>query len=76
VKAGNIVTSSVTREIFDNALGCVVSAQIHERLSLTVGDRVSGPAVVVEAETATLITSSYVATVQADRSLLLETRTS
>ena len=69
-------TSSVTRALYDCALNQEVQAQIHERNSLNVGDCVEGPAVIVEAETATVVTSSYAATMQADRSLLLETRVS
>lgn len=74
VQAGRVVTSPVTRALFDTALNQEVIAQIHERDSLAVGDCVAGPAVIVEAETATVVTSSFAATVQADRSLLLETR--
>ena len=70
----NVVTSSVTRAMFDAGLGEEVQAQIHERTDLKIGDCVVGPAIVVEAETSTVVTSSYAATVQADRSLLLEMR--
>ena len=68
------VTSTTTRALFDSALDREVQAQVHERTNLRIGDRVHGPAVVVEAETATVITSSFTATVQGDGSLLLETR--
>jgi N-methylhydantoinase A len=76
VKSSKVVTSSVTRALYDCALNQEVKAQIHERNSLNVGDCVEGPAIIVEAETATVVTSSYAATMQADRSLLLETRVS
>lgn len=68
------VTSSHTRPVFDTALDREVVAQVHQRSALRAGDRVAGPAVVVEDETATVVTSSYVATVQHDSSLLLESR--
>ena len=70
----NVVTSSHIRSMFDAGLGEEVQAQIHERTSLNIGDCVVGPAIIVEAETSTVVTSSYAATVQADRSLLLEMR--
>ena len=72
----NDVTSQVTRTLFDAGLGNEVQAQIHERTQLNIGDRVQGPAVIVESETATVVTSTFAATVQADRSLLLESRKS
>lgn len=68
----NDVKSDVVRDVFDAGLGEVVKTQIHERTKLNIGDRVLGPAIIVEAETSTIVTSSYDATVQADRSLLLE----
>lgn len=63
--------SSRTREIFDAALNRFVEATIVERATLPVGTCVRGPAVVVEPETATLITSSFDATVQPDGCLLV-----
>ena len=66
------VTSQTTRTLYDTGLGEQVTAQIHERTELRPGDQVAGPAVIVEAETATVVTSSYTATMQADGSLLLE----
>ncbi|QCP54191.1 hydantoinase/oxoprolinase family protein [Trinickia violacea] len=59
-----------TRKIFDAALSRYVDAAIVERGALRVGERVSGPAIIVEPETSTLITSSFDATVQPDGCLL------
>lgn len=59
-----------TRKIFDAALSKFVEAAIVERGALKVGDRVSGPAIIVEPETSTLVTSSFNATVQPDGCLL------
>lgn len=70
----NDVNSADIRPLFDALRGEVVQAQIHKRTELNIGDRVIGPAIIVEAETSTVVTSSYAATVQADRSLLLEMR--
>ncbi|MEW6340714.1 MAG: hydantoinase/oxoprolinase family protein [Pseudomonadota bacterium] len=58
------------RKIFDAALSRFVDAAIVERASLKVGETVSGPAIIVEPETSTLITSSFNATVQPDGCLL------
>jgi N-methylhydantoinase A len=59
-----------SRKIFDAALSRFVDAAIVERAALKVGESVSGPAIIVEPETSTLITSSFVATVQPDGCLL------
>jgi N-methylhydantoinase A len=59
-----------TRKIFDAALHRHVDAAIVERSALRVGERVTGPAIIVEPETSTLITSSFDATVQPDGCLL------
>lgn len=57
---------SKTRKIFDAALSKFVDAAIVERGTLKVGETVSGPAIIVEPETSTLVTSSFNATVQPD----------
>jgi N-methylhydantoinase A len=59
-----------TRKIFDAALSKFVEAAIVERATLKVGESVSGPAIIVEPETSTLVTSSFTATVQPDGCLL------
>ncbi|TKC81745.1 hydantoinase/oxoprolinase family protein [Trinickia terrae] len=65
-----------TRRIFDAALQRLVDAAIVERGALRVGERVSGPAIIVEPETSTLITSSFDATVQPDGCLLATSKLS
>lgn len=70
------VTATDTRPIFDAGVGETVSAALHERTALRPGDQVAGPAVIVEDETATVVTSSFTATVQTDGSLLLHATTS
>jgi N-methylhydantoinase A len=69
------VTPSRTRKIFDAALHQFVEATIVERDTLAVGACVRGPAVIVEPETATLVTSSFDATVQPDGCLLVVAKT-
>lgn len=59
-----------TRKIFDAALSKFVEAAIIERGALKIGDSVSGPAIIVEPETSTLVTSSFSVTVQPDGCLL------
>ncbi|SAK63067.1 5-oxoprolinase (ATP-hydrolyzing) [Caballeronia glebae] len=59
-----------TRKIFDAALSKFVEAAIVERSALKVGETVNGPAIIVEPETSTLVTSSFNATVQPDGCLL------
>lgn len=64
--------SALIRPLFDAALGDYVDAQICERESLRPGQRVSGPAIVVERETSTIVTSSFDVIVQNDGSLLVQ----
>ncbi|PDT45046.1 methylhydantoinase [Sinorhizobium fredii] len=62
------------RRLFDVGQRAFLEAGIHERETLVPGDVVSGPAVIVERETSTVLTSSFVATVQADGCLLVTRR--
>ncbi|MEK6346897.1 MAG: hydantoinase/oxoprolinase family protein [Burkholderia sp.] len=71
VEANAAVVPPKTRTIFDAALHRNVEAAIVERGTLKAGDRVIGPAIVVEPETSTLVTSSFDATVQPDGCLLV-----
>ena len=65
------ITPQKTRRIFDAALHTFVNAAIVERSAMPVGACIRGPAVIVEPETATLVTSSFDATVQPDGCLLV-----
>jgi len=64
-------TISRTRVIFDAALRRDVEAQEVERRSMKSGSAVDGPAVIVESETSTIVTSAYRAIGQPDGCLLL-----
>ncbi|MDD9601316.1 hydantoinase/oxoprolinase family protein [Klebsiella variicola] len=66
------VSSEVHRPLFDAALGEFTEAQICERENLAPGQRISGPAIVVERETSTIVTSSFDVIIQNDGSLLLQ----
>jgi N-methylhydantoinase A len=65
------VSPKAFREVFDAASGTLLSSAIVERTTLSAGDRVVGPAVIVERETSTVVTSPFDAVMQSDGSLLL-----
>ncbi|RKF16162.1 hydantoinase/oxoprolinase family protein [Roseovarius spongiae] len=70
-EAGKPVTSKQSRAVFDPTEGKECDSAIFERTALTPGDRVAGPAVIVEDETSTVVTSPFDAVVQPDGALLL-----
>jgi len=76
VAATGAAPVAAQRHIFDARLGKEVMADIVERASLTAGSHVSGPAIVVEHETSTLITSAFEAVVQDDGCLLVSLKAS
>ena len=59
------------REIYDARLGQWVGAAIHQREGLAPGALVNGPALVVERETTTVLTSDFDAVMQVDGCLLI-----
>ncbi|MTH64141.1 hydantoinase/oxoprolinase family protein [Paracoccus shanxieyensis] len=59
------------RPVFDPAQGKMLTTAIVERASLSTGTRVPGPAIIVERETSTVVTSPFDVVMQADGSLLL-----
>lgn len=74
VTSRDAVAAPNTRRIFDAALHQFVDAAIVERGALKTGECVHGPAIIVEPETSTLVTSSFDATVQPDGCLLVVTK--
>lgn len=68
---GGLIAASASREIFDPDFGASTESAIFERDSLTAGDRIAGPAVIVENETSTVVTSPFDAVIQADGTILL-----
>ena len=66
--------SSRARDVFDPMRNAGVPSQIISRNDLNAGDRVEGPAVIVERETSTVVTSSFDAVLQVDGSILLRTK--
>ena len=59
------------RRVFDPGLECVIEANIYARPALRPGMRLDGPAVIVEAETATLVPPGYSARVSAAGHLIM-----
>ncbi|AEQ53779.1 hydantoinase/oxoprolinase family protein [Pelagibacterium halotolerans] len=71
VETGAPMNAPDRRPVFDPALGGNEETNIVARDTLVAGNRVSGPAVIVERETSTVVTSPFDAIVQADGTLLL-----
>jgi len=77
IAAVSAVTGSVQhkplgyRPLFDAASGQFAEAGIYDRARLSASDIVSGPAVIVERETSTVLTASFRAVVQQDGCLLV-----
>ncbi len=69
--SGTPVTALRKRQFFDAALRKTVDAQEVERAAMTAGQAVEGPAIIVESETTTIVTSGYRAIGQGDGSLRL-----
>ncbi|MEM8854071.1 MAG: hydantoinase/oxoprolinase family protein, partial [Pseudomonadota bacterium] len=64
-------TGSGHRTIVDTGAQQSVEAAVHPRATLTEGARISGPALIVEDETTTVVTSNFHATMAATGDLLL-----
>lgn len=65
------VEPEVSRDVFDPAAGSTLAYAIVAREALCAGDRVAGPAVIVERETSTVVTSPFDAVIQHDGTILL-----
>ena len=68
---GRTVAAPKSGPVFDPATGEMQTTGIIERATLVAGDRVSGPAIIVERETSTVITTPFDAVLQSDGSILL-----
>jgi len=71
LEAETLRASGESRRIFDAREQEFVDAAIYQRDDLLAGDRVDGPAVIIETETSTVVTSRYQALRQSDGCLLL-----
>ena len=70
-KAGDFAKATHTRTVFDAQLAKTVTASVYERELLAPGQRIAGPAVVVEEGTSTLISSGFNAIVDTALALIL-----
>lgn len=68
---GRVAKTTVSRPVFDPATGMMQDYAIFERSSLSTGDGVNGPAIIVERETSTVVTTPFDAVVQGDGAILL-----
>jgi len=68
---GVVASVPVTRAVFDPASGKALETAIVPRDTLSPGARVTGPAVIVERETSTIVTSPFDAVIQIDGTILL-----
>ena len=68
---GRVVESAATRPIFDPASGRMLVSSVFSREDLAANDRIHGPAVIVESETATIVSSLFDAVMQSEGSILL-----
>jgi N-methylhydantoinase A len=66
VYATRTLQPAARRRLFDAASRCFVDAGVYERTVLLAGDRIEGPAIIVERETATVVASAFDAIVQHD----------
>lgn len=75
-RAAKINTAPVAsmRQLFDAHLGRFMEATVVERSRMKAGDFVSGPAVITERETSTIITASREAVMQPDGCLLVRSK--
>ena len=68
---GTAATAGGTRKVFDPAGGMMIDYAVHDRTRLAGGGRVLGPALIIEDETTTVVTSTFDAVIQEDGSILL-----
>ena len=69
------IFTELKREIFDAKIQTFVEAGVYEREAMEVGSEVIGPAIIVENETTTIVTSGYIAVMQEDGCLLVRRKT-
>lgn len=59
------------RALFDSDLGEIVDVPVHDRADLSPGMRLKGPVLIKEAQTTTLVTSAFEASLAQDGSIIL-----
>lgn len=68
---GTSIEVDTRRDVFDPVKGAYLPTIIISRNTLHPGERLSGPAIIVESETSTIVTSPFDAVVQNDGAILL-----
>ncbi|PCH66084.1 MAG: methylhydantoinase, partial [Rhodobacteraceae bacterium] len=68
---GRVVEPTESRAVFDPVTNTMMQSLVVSREALSKGDRVVGPAVISERETATIVTSSFDAVMQGDGTIVL-----
>ncbi|MEM8925455.1 MAG: hydantoinase/oxoprolinase family protein [Actinomycetota bacterium] len=71
VPASRMVEAPHRRPMYDPVTGTTESAAVVERDALSVGDGIAGPAVIIEAQTSTVLGSHHLAVLQSDGSLYI-----
>lgn len=71
VRDGAAHRPAATRQVFDPTCGAFLETAIVERSALKPGAKVVGPAIIVERETSTVVTSPFDAVLQGDGTILL-----
>ncbi|MEZ5815477.1 MAG: hydantoinase/oxoprolinase family protein [Hyphomicrobiaceae bacterium] len=71
IPAGTEAVAIGSRIVFDAGLGREVEAQTYDREELHAGERIPGPAIIIEEGTSTLVSSSFAAHVDAGGALVL-----
>jgi N-methylhydantoinase A len=74
VGASGFVAPEGTRPVIDSASGRAQDFAVHRRTALKPGDRVRGPALIVEDETTTLVTPAFDAAIDARGYIVLARR--
>ena len=69
--AGAPAEAATTRPVFDPVGGAMLYSAVHDRTQLAAGTLIVGPAIIVERETTTVVTSTFDAVIQDDGSILL-----
>ncbi len=62
------------RPVFDAKSGKMVKVPMYDRLAMSPGARIEGPAIIVEAGTSTYVTATFDASIDAGHGLVLTAR--
>lgn len=65
------IEPKIQRDVFDPSTGAMLLTGIFDREALNAADRVTGPAIITERETSTIVTAPFDAVIQYDGTILL-----